>query len=52
MIVMEPALGVMEVAPLPALARTFTTYRLEAARATATVSRSAPPARETAVTGR
>ncbi len=51
-IVMEPALGVMEVAPLPALGASFTTYRLEAARATATVSRSAPPARETAVTGR
>jgi isopenicillin-N N-acyltransferase-like protein len=28
MIVMEPALGVMEVAPLPALNRRFTTYRL------------------------
>ena len=28
MIVMEPALGVMEVAPLPALNRSFTTYRL------------------------
>ena len=37
-IVMEPALGVMEVAPLPALGASFTTYRLEAARATATVS--------------
>jgi isopenicillin-N N-acyltransferase-like protein len=29
MIVMEPARGVMQVAPLPALNRTFTTYRLE-----------------------
>jgi isopenicillin-N N-acyltransferase-like protein len=28
-IVMEPALGVMEVAPLPALSRRFTTYRLD-----------------------
>ena len=28
MILMEPALGVMEVAPLPALNRRFTTYRL------------------------
>ena len=28
MIVMEPALGLMEVAPLPALNRRFTTYRL------------------------
>ena len=28
MILMEPALGVMEVAPLPALGRRFTTYRL------------------------
>jgi isopenicillin-N N-acyltransferase-like protein len=32
MIVMEPALGIMEVAPLPALNRQFTTYRLEAGR--------------------
>jgi isopenicillin-N N-acyltransferase-like protein len=31
-IVMEPALGIMEVAPLPALDRRFTTYRLEAGR--------------------
>jgi isopenicillin-N N-acyltransferase like protein len=31
MIVMAPALGVMEVAPLPALNRRFTTYRLELA---------------------
>jgi len=31
MIVMEPALGVMEVAPLPALNRQFTTYRLDGA---------------------
>jgi isopenicillin-N N-acyltransferase-like protein len=29
MVVMEPALGVMEVAPLPALNREFTTYRLD-----------------------
>ena len=29
MVVMEPALGIMEVAPLPALNRRFTTYRLE-----------------------
>jgi isopenicillin-N N-acyltransferase-like protein len=35
MIVMEPALGVMEVAPLPALNRRFTTYRLELARGAA-----------------
>src|SRR5436853_7397557 len=35
MIVMEPALGVMEVAPLPALNRRFTTYRLERARGAA-----------------
>jgi isopenicillin-N N-acyltransferase-like protein len=28
MIVMEPALGIMEIAPLPALNRHFTTYRL------------------------
>lgn len=33
MVVMEPALGVMEVAPLPALNRTFTTYRLEGSAA-------------------
>ena len=32
MIVMEPALGIMEVAPVPALNRQFTTYRLEAGR--------------------
>jgi isopenicillin-N N-acyltransferase-like protein len=32
MIVMEPALGLMEVAPLPALNRRFTTYRLEVRR--------------------
>ena len=32
MIVMEPAAGVMEVAPLPALNRRFTAYRLETAR--------------------
>jgi isopenicillin-N N-acyltransferase-like protein len=35
MIVMEPALGMMEVAPLPALNRRFTTYRLEVARGAA-----------------
>jgi isopenicillin-N N-acyltransferase-like protein len=29
MVVMEPALGIMEVAPLPALNRRFTTYRLD-----------------------
>jgi isopenicillin-N N-acyltransferase-like protein len=29
MLVMEPALGVMEVAMLPALDRRFTTYKLE-----------------------
>jgi isopenicillin-N N-acyltransferase like protein len=29
MVVMEPALGVMELAPLPALGATFTRYRLE-----------------------
>src|SRR6266851_1171750 len=32
MIVMESALGIMEVAPLPALNRRFTTYRLEVGR--------------------
>ena len=32
MIVMEPAIGVMDVAPLPALEGRFTTYRLEASR--------------------
>jgi isopenicillin-N N-acyltransferase-like protein len=32
MIVMEPALGLMEVAPLPALNRRFETYRLEVSR--------------------
>lgn len=35
MVVMEPALGLMEVAPLPALNRRFTTYRLELPRAAA-----------------
>jgi isopenicillin-N N-acyltransferase-like protein len=30
MVVMEPALGIMEVAPLPALNPRFTTYRLHA----------------------
>jgi isopenicillin-N N-acyltransferase like protein len=29
MVLMEPASGLMEVAPLPALNRQFTTYRLE-----------------------
>jgi len=29
MVVMEPALGVMEVAPLPALGAVFTRYELE-----------------------
>jgi isopenicillin-N N-acyltransferase-like protein len=29
MILMEPASGTMEVAPLPALNRQFTTYKLE-----------------------
>jgi isopenicillin-N N-acyltransferase-like protein len=38
MVVMEPALGVMEVAPLPALAPRFTTYRLDAPRPTAAVA--------------
>jgi len=33
MIVMEPAAGVLQAAPLPALNRTFTTYTLEAGRA-------------------
>jgi isopenicillin-N N-acyltransferase-like protein len=37
MIVMEPALGLMEVAPLPALNRRFTTYRLEMAAAAPTL---------------
>jgi isopenicillin-N N-acyltransferase like protein len=42
MILMEPALGVMEVAPLPALNRRFTTYRLEmAASSPARVDRPA-----------
>ena len=35
MVVMEPALGLMEVAPLPALNRHFTTYRLELAQSRA-----------------
>jgi isopenicillin-N N-acyltransferase-like protein len=38
MIVMEPALGVMEVVPLPALHRRFTSYRLEVARPAAAVA--------------
>lgn len=38
MVVMEPALGIMEVAPLPALAPRFTTYRLHAPRAAAAVA--------------
>ena len=29
MVLMEPARGVMEVAPLPAINRSFTTYTLE-----------------------
>jgi isopenicillin-N N-acyltransferase-like protein len=29
MVLMEPASGLMEVAPLPALNRQFTTYRLD-----------------------
>jgi len=33
MVAMEPALGIMEVAPLPALNRRFTTYRLDMAGA-------------------
>jgi isopenicillin-N N-acyltransferase-like protein len=37
MVVMEPALGVMELAPLPALERRFTTYRLEPSRTAAEV---------------
>ena len=48
-IVMEPALGVMEVASLPALGVSFTTYRLEPRRAGAS---SSPSARATASTGR
>jgi isopenicillin-N N-acyltransferase-like protein len=44
MVVMEPALGVMEVAPLPALNRHFTTYRLDgpAAASAAKESRRVP----------
>jgi isopenicillin-N N-acyltransferase-like protein len=38
MIVMEPALGLMEVAPLPALNRRFTTYHLPAGRPAAAVA--------------
>jgi len=33
MIVMEPAEGIMEVAPLPSLNKQFTTYRLEMSEA-------------------
>jgi isopenicillin-N N-acyltransferase-like protein len=51
-IVMEPALGVMEVAPLPALGADFTTYRLEPRRATVPAGRVVPPAPATASTGR
>jgi isopenicillin-N N-acyltransferase like protein len=39
MIVMEPALGIMEVAPLPALNRAFTTYRLDGTAQQATAAR-------------
>ena len=35
MIVMEPERGIMEVAPLPALNRQFTTYRLDVSSAAA-----------------
>jgi isopenicillin-N N-acyltransferase-like protein len=38
MILMEPERGVMEVAPLPALNRQFTTYTLDMAAATRTSS--------------
>jgi isopenicillin-N N-acyltransferase-like protein len=41
MIVMEPAEGIMEVAPLPALNRRFTTYRLEMEEAAAPALREA-----------
>src|SRR5262245_60846706 len=51
-IVMEPALGVMEVAPLPALGAEFTTYRLEPRRASVPVARVSPSAPATASTGR
>jgi isopenicillin-N N-acyltransferase-like protein len=45
MIVMEPAAGMLEAAPLPALARQFTTYSLEAGRpATTAGTREAAPA--------
>src|SRR4029453_8842899 len=47
-IVMEPALGLMEVAPLPALGASFTTYRLEGTRGTATTPRLPPSPRRTA----
>jgi isopenicillin-N N-acyltransferase like protein len=39
MIVMEPASGLMEVAPLPALNRHFTTYRLDISVASASADR-------------
>src|SRR6185436_2630094 len=38
MVVMEPALGLMEVATLPPLAPRFTTYRLDVPRAAAAVA--------------
>jgi isopenicillin-N N-acyltransferase like protein len=45
MIVMEPAAGMLEAAPLPALNRRFTTYSLEAGRpATTAGAREAAPA--------
>jgi isopenicillin-N N-acyltransferase like protein len=44
MIVMEPAAGVLEAAPLPALNRRFTTYRLEAGRPAAAEPREVAPA--------
>jgi isopenicillin-N N-acyltransferase-like protein len=45
MIVMEPAAGVLEAAPLPALNRWFTTYTLEAGRAASSCGepRHGPP---------
>jgi isopenicillin-N N-acyltransferase-like protein len=45
MIVMEPAAGVLEAAPLPALNRRFTTYGLQAGRPAAPADmREAAPA--------
>ena len=41
MVVMRPALGVMEVCPLPAQNRTFTEYRLRIERAARTVAQAA-----------